>query len=179
VIGVNRPGYGRSTGDQDLGGPLTQTALLSLFDDLEDGPVVGLWGVNSATIAASFVARQTDEVQILILGNGMYDVEQAHQMTQDPQLKERLDQLVEKEGEMAYEWRSIAWDFSELPRQIYLYHGGQNQQIPASQAQDFRNSLEASEYKVELNVIDKQDQDLINRVHLAIIAQILGKVHQR
>lgn len=176
VVGVNRPGFGKSTGKSDLGGEHSRQAIHALLRHTLKLPYQGIWAVNSGTILASLISRQTDRFASVILGNGIYDVELAHQDTKDPKLKENIDQLVAAEGEEAYEKRSIAWDFDGLPKQVFLYHGDANEQISISQASEFRQSLAAVEFQAELLIINQQGASLPDQVHLGVLDQILQRI---
>lgn len=176
VIGVNRPGFGKSTGHDDLGGEQAIAAMAALLGDTKELKLYGLWAVNQATILAGRLARESNRFSTLILGNGIYDAEIAHQDTADPKLKEQFDMLVDQEGEDAYELRSLAWDFGNLPKRIHLYHGEENEQCSIDQAREFRQSLAASQYQAELTVVTEQGAVLSEQAHLGVLAQIVARL---
>ncbi|MFW7377963.1 MAG: alpha/beta hydrolase family protein [Oligoflexus sp.] len=179
VVGVNRPGFGKSTGKSDLGGEHSRQALRALLKHTENISYQGIWAVNSATIAASIVARQADRFQVIVLGNGIYDVELAHSTTKDPSLKEEIDQIISQEGDLAYERRSIAWDFGGLPSRVFLYHGELNDQVGVGQASDFRENLAASEYQAELMILSQQGASLSDQVHLGVLDKVASKISEK
>jgi pimeloyl-ACP methyl ester carboxylesterase len=179
VVGINRPGYGRSSGFSDFSGPQSLEALeqgiraLPTSDDSLKNHV-GIWGYSSGSIAALYFAKKHAEIPRLILGAGIYDLEIVHKGTNDPGLKHEIDVVTAAAGEKAYEERSVSWDFNGLPKKVDLYHGSVDEVVPVSQATSFRNSLAAQEYEVSLQIIEKAGHQLPWLQHQQVISRLLA-----
>jgi hypothetical protein len=175
VIGVNRPSYGKSTGADDLSG---QQSIAAIHAALKAGsyPVVGIWGFGTGTIAATFLAKNHPSIQWMILGGGVYDLEITHKQSNHEAFKAAVDQIKKLEGDIAYEKRSIAWDFAGIPKMIGVYHAKDDAAAPHSQANAFNDQLRASEYKVFWTEVTAGGHDLPWRSHMQILTKILKQV---
>lgn len=147
VLAINRPGFGKSTGDDDLAGRRTQKAIESAVTDSQQviDSAVGL-GVGS--IAAAFFAKQNKNLKWLLLGNGIFDLEIVLKNTTDTKLKSSIERLKSTDGEAGFELRSIAWDPIGIPKTIGLFHNTNDTSSPYIQAANFGDQLRLAEYKV-------------------------------
>ena len=93
-------------------------------------PVVGIWGFGTGTIAATFLSKTLPSVQWMILGGGVYDLEITHKQSNYQAFKTMFDQIKHQEGDIAYEKRSIAWDFAGIPEMIGIYHAKDDAAAP-------------------------------------------------
>ncbi len=178
VVAFHRPGYGKSTGEREFAGPQTVAAAQAVTSEArkQKHPISGVWGIQDGAIGAAFYAKTDTLLQWLILGNGIYDLELAHKSIQSPLLKQQLNALVAKEKDMAYESRSIAWDFSGLPHQLFLYHGQANTDVAPLQATQFRDSLVTQEHTVALNLIEGGTEALSETQQIQVMTLILAKI---
>lgn len=183
VLTVNRPGFGDSTGDNDLGGPQSVLALqaaLQAYQTAHPSPkLTGVWGMGSGAIAAGQLAKRASGLSWVMMGNGLYDAEQAMRQTRDAALKQGLEGVVGTEREAGLEKRSLAWDFEGLPKTVLLYHAELDEAVPASQASAFRDSLAAQEYRVRLMVLEKVGHDLPPDLHYGVLRKILAELNAR
>ncbi|MGE0171446.1 MAG: alpha/beta hydrolase family protein [Oligoflexales bacterium] len=177
VVAFNRPGYGKSVGKDDFSGPLTQYALTETFPKFvekvaPDEKLAFVWAQGSGTIAAGFFSKGKT-LKKLILASGVYDVERTALDTTDAGIKKRLEDMKAVEAEEGYEVRSLAWDFSDLPKTIFLYHGNSDTTFPASQASAFRDGLATQEYSVDLVLVKNKKHNLTPSDHFQILTRVL------
>lgn len=168
VIAVNRPEK-ETLGDDTA---LSQVKETLDFLQKEDRRLEGLWSMGEGSVLALRLARQYPW-KILIIGNGIYDMELAIKESADKDFLARIKAMPGSDDPMFAEKRSAAWDLSGLPKVVYLYHGGKNSQISSNQATQFRDSLAASEHKVELYILDEDTQDLRPDYHRGVLSKIL------
>lgn len=177
VIAVNRPGYGASTGTNDLSGPHSIAAIKASLESAKAPQLSGIWGYDSGAIAAAFFAKQNPTLASwLMLGGGIYDLEIVARTTTDESLKTLVTTLKAAEGEIFFERRSIAWDFSGLPKKLVLYHAKDDTMAPYSQKASFNDQLRTAEYKVFQNDIVAGGHNLPQQDHAQIIIQGLKQL---
>lgn len=180
VLGVNRPGFGESTGPIDLGGSqsiLALQAAVKAYQTIYPSPrIAGIWGLGAGAIAASQFAKKQPGLSWVVMGNGIYDAEQTMRQTRDASLKADLERVARDEKEVGLEKRSIAWDFEGLPKTVVLYHAELDETVPSSQAASFRDSLAAQEYRVRLMVLEKVGHDLPVDLHYGVLRRILAEL---
>ena len=154
VAGFNRPGFGGSTGTRDLVGKLSQqAALVAAKETLHANPSLtstfeGAYGFGTGAASAAIFGKQYGKLKWLVLGGGIYDFEQAGRNSSDGDLITLIKKSTEREGDVAYETRSIAYDVNGLPHRVAIFQGKDDTTAPADQAHAFRDGLAASEYKV-------------------------------
>jgi len=159
VAGFNRPGFESSTGERDLVGKQSQQAALVAAEAILkanagiSGPYSGSYGYGTGATAASFFAKQSGNLQWLIVGGGMFDFEQVARTSDDRQLVDLIKKASGKEGEVAYEIRSIGYDVNGLPARVAIFRGKDDTISPHDQAHAFRDGLAASECKVTFQEI--------------------------
>jgi hypothetical protein len=168
VIAINRP-KGETLGD-DIA--LEQVKETVDFLQKENRRLEGLWSMGEGSVLALRLARLYPW-KLLIIGNGIYDLELAMKESADQSFLARVKAMPGSNDPVFVEKRSAAWDLSGLPKMVYLYHGGQNTQVSANQATQFRNSLAASEYRVELSILDEDTQELRPDYHRGVLGKIL------
>lgn len=175
VLGVNRPGLGRSTGTGDFSGPQSQAAVVAAASAAKGvkglKPIVGVWSASAGVPAAAFAAKKISGLRWVVFGSGIYDAEVTMNTTQDKSLKSAMTSAVT--GEDGYEVRSIAWDNSGLPKKVILYHGKNDNAVYPAQAESFRDSLATAEYDVSLQVIDGVGHDIAPGHHRQILEIVL------
>lgn len=181
VIAVNRPGYGASTGAPDFSGDLSMLALDAATKDAiakSGSPALeGAWGYSSGAMAAALVSRRLGSLKFLILGGGVYDLEETLKKTTDSYLKKDIETIQRTGGSEAVESRSVAYDVSGLPKRIAIYHGKQDTVVLPSQAKAFADSLESSgEYKVTFQVIDGVRHEIPWAHHRKILEVLAASV---
>lgn len=178
VVTVNRPGYGGSSGKPDFAGPKSQAAVLAAIKAINAKaklaqPIAGAWGYGTGATAAALLSRGATGMQFLILGGGVYDMEETQSVTQDSYLRQDIAAIKATGGNKAIEDRSIAYDVSGLPKRIVVYHGKDDTAVPASQAKAFADALEAGEYKVTWQPIDGVGHALKIKDHRQILAALI------
>lgn len=177
VVTVNRPSYVGSTGPEDLAGPQSLTAIKAGVDASGVAPqIMGTWGYDVGTIAAAYFAKITPNIKWLILGGGIYDLEVTARATESAELRTAIAAIKAKEGDIAFERRSIAWDFNGLTKTLALYHVKDDKFAPENQASSFDAQLRTAEYKVFNNEIAGGTHDLPWRNHAAILAAAIEQV---
>ncbi len=169
IIAINRP-LKEVLGDDESVNQVKETIE---FLQKEDRRMEGLWAAGEASVLALRLARQLPW-KILIIGNGIYDWEQTLKESSDPDFVARMKALPGSNQSRFAEKRSAAWELSGLPRLIYLYHSGKNAQVLPAQASRFRDSLAASEYKVELFVLDEDTQEIRPEYQRGVLSRILS-----
>jgi hypothetical protein len=180
VIGINRPNYAGSIGPDDLSGRDSLIAIDAAVKQSKVENLVGCWGYDTGTIAASFYAKSNSEkIKWLILGGGIYDLELTLKSTSNQNLKDKAERVKGVEGESYLESRSIAWDNHGLPKSIYLYHAIDDTFAPVNQANSFNDQLRTSEFKVFKTDINSGGHDLPWRAHMKIVDQAIKQVSQQ
>jgi len=169
IIAINRPSK-EILGDDKSVNQVKETIE---FLQKEDRRMEGLWAAGEASVLALRLARQLPW-KILIIGNGIYDWEQTLKESADPGFVARMKALPGSNESRFAEKRSAAWELSGLPRLIYLYHSGKNAQVLPAQASRFKDSLAASEYKVELFVLDDDTQEIRPEYQRGVLSRILS-----
>lgn len=175
VLAINRLGQGASKGVDRMGDETAVELDLQLLAKRKaaGSELKGLWAYGEASVEGFRVAKRFP-FTYLVIGDGIYDWEKTLKETQDQDLKNRLSKLEGDSGEADFaEIRSIAWDFGGLPPSIYLYHNTKNLKVAAEQASAFKASLAASEYKVELFLVESAGQELPPPFHRGVIQKIL------
>ena len=174
VIAVSRPSFLRSTGVADFAGPQSVSANVAGIAAAAGGrPVTGYWGVEEGVIAAAFTAKLSANVNWLLLGNGFYDLENIERSTKSESIKLAIQNQKKVEGDVALERRSIAWDSSNLPKIISLYHTSVNDDAPKSQADAFNDLLRTAQSKVYFDEIVGSKADMTWQVHYQIVDNAL------
>jgi pimeloyl-ACP methyl ester carboxylesterase len=181
VLAVQRPGFGKSTGSQDIAGPQSVAAIEAAVKDAQGKvglpPVRGAYGYGLGAAAASMAAKKLVGLEFIVLGGGVYDLEDTMQKTSDPKLRKDIADLKKRDGDRAIEDRSVAYDVSGLPKKVAIYHGKLDGTVPPSQAKAFSDSLESSgEYKVSFQIIDGVSHDVAPETHRKIVEALLDKV---
>lgn len=181
VIAVNRPGYGASTGEPDFSGAQSMQALeVAIKDALAktNSPALdGVWGYSSGAMAAALVGRRLGSLKFMILGGGVYDLEETLKKTTDSYLKKDIETIERTGGNKAIEERSVAYDVSDFPKRIAIYHGKQDTVVQPAQAKSFADSLESSgDYKVTFQVIEGVRHEIPWPHHRKILEVIAASV---
>ena len=173
TIAVNRPGFGGSTGAVDFAGAHSIAAIAAGSKAAQAKTKIpaptGSWGYSSGAVAAAFAARKMGNLKFLILGGGPYDLYETEATTADGYLKKELAALKKAHGDEAFETRSVAYDVSDLPKRIIMYHGKNDTAIAPSQAEAFKDSLLSSEYNATLQVVDGVAHDIPWSQHYLIL----------
>lgn len=173
VIAVNRPGQGKSKGKETLGDDASLAAVKSALDELSaEAKVDGIWAFEEGSILGFRLAKAYP-FKWLVVGNGIYDWDATLAESTDPQFVADLKKLQEGQDARFPEARSIAWDFSGLPKTIYLYHSATDRKVPEAHASRFRTALAAAEYKVELMSLKDENANITPIVQQAAIRAIL------
>lgn len=149
ILAINRPGYGKSTGQEAFGDDKTLVSTTQALNDLrtkQSLEVQGLWAYGEASILGFRLAKKQN-FTYLIVGDGFYDWERTLKESEDEKWTHMLKEAVEIEGKDFAEKRSIAWDFEGLPSHVYLYHSHGNKKVPERHAQDFKNALATAGHK--------------------------------
>jgi hypothetical protein len=168
VVAINRPDK------ETLGDDLALAQVKETVESLqkENRRLEGLWSMGEGSVLALRLARQFPW-KLLIVGNGIYDLELALKDSGDKDFLARVKAMAGSKDPGFVEKRSAAWDLSDLPKVVYLYHGGRNAQISSNQATQFRNSLVASEHRAELYILEEDTQDLRPDYHRGVLSKIL------
>jgi dienelactone hydrolase len=180
VIGVNRPGYGGSTGEVEFAGSQSVAALeaaTQAVQSLSPGPgeIRAIWGHSFGAIAAAQFARKSGKLAWLLIGSGIFDTEQTLATTADEKIKDAIQRVVANEGTAGHQSRSIIWDLQGYPANIIIYHGAADTAVPIERAEAFRDALTSSGNRVELSVLPGIGHELTSRAH----RELLGKVFER
>lgn len=174
VVAVNRPSKGQSSGNDDFSGPQSvEASIQGIKAATGNNPVIGFWGYDTGTIAASFAAKSTPGLKWLLLGNGYYDLEIVERSTTSPEVKKLIETQKTLEGDAAIERRSIAWDASGLPSMLMIYHSNNDEIAPKAQAETFNNQLRTMQTKVFFDEINGTGHDLPWQAHFQIVSKAL------
>lgn len=163
VLFVSRPGSMGSTGQNDLGGPLTLagtvTAIKSVVAQPQaelKGKLLVMWGYGSGAGVASLATKQIGGIQTLIMGGGFYDYEEVLAQTKSSILKKAVGQIKSSTGDRGMEFRSVSYDIAHLPPRVLIYHGALDEVAPLTQAKNFSDSLRTSgDHQVTFKVLDQ------------------------
>jgi hypothetical protein len=176
VITVNRPGFGNSSGTSDFAGPLSVAAIgaglkAALKANSSMAHPFGIWGYSSGATAAALFAKHAKlpKLNSLILGGGLYDLEEIAEKTDDSYIKKEIAAVKKTGGDAAVEYRSIGYDVAGLPKSITIYHGKNDKTAPIAQAKNFHDSLKSEEYRVKFQVVNKVGHNIPVGTHVHIL----------
>ena len=178
VTAVNRPGYGRSTGAMDLVGSgsiyAIQVGIAEVQGKASMPKILGAYGYGMGAAAAALVAKRMKGLEFLLLGGGVYDLEDTWQKTADEALKQDIESLRKRDGDQSIEQRSVGYDVAGLPKMVAIYHGKLDTTVPPSQAKSFSDSLETSgESRVTMQVIEGLAHDVPPQHHRKILEVLI------
>jgi hypothetical protein len=179
VVTVNRPGFGASTGALDFWGPgATAAVTAGLEAALAKGPkpLKGAWGYGTGAAAATAFARKHGKFAWLILGGGIYDLEETEKSTADSDLRAEIETLRKKGGDKAIEDSSVGYDVSGLPKRLVIYHGKLDKDAPIKQAQAFSDTLQSSGYQVNFQLIEGVAHDIAWNHHRRLLEVLARSV---
>ncbi|HYM79998.1 MAG TPA: alpha/beta fold hydrolase [Candidatus Limnocylindria bacterium] len=153
VMLVSQPGYGLSEGTADLMGPATTRALEAALNQLRHSPGVdstriGVWGISRGATAVTLLAARRNDVRSVVSQAGIYDLWATYRGTGLPNFQETI---VNEAGRDSAAWkeRSPVKMTASLGRPLLVLHGEQDQNVPASQAHAFHQTLERQGGPVE------------------------------
>lgn len=183
ILLISRPASMGSTGQNDLGGPLTLAGVIAAIKSVVaqpqpelTGKIEVIWGYGSGAGIAALASRQIGGISSLILGGGFYDYEEVLTKSRSELVKKAIQQVKSMTGDKGIEFRSISYDISHLPKKISLYHGALDQVAPVGQARHFSDSLRTSgEYQVTFKILDQVDHWLKPIQHQHAILSLLPK----
>jgi len=181
VVSTNAPGVGKSTGTNDFSGPLTIANIRAGTKASQEAnklasPPIGAWGYSSGVIAATFYAKSAaTKLSFLILGGGIYDMEETYDKTKSITFKLKLGTLKSSSDDF-FETRSISYDVSNLPKNISIYHGEKDTFVMPSQAKDFYDSLVSSEYRASLEVLKNIGHKINDNTHFKILQVMIHPI---
>ncbi len=158
---VSQPGYGRSDGPPDFCGPVSQSAVRRVLQALRENPRVDrnrivLYGYSRGAIVASMVATQEPTLAGVILGGGVYDMQQAYQqMPEAPEGEESIRGNIRNETgatDEAFRQRSVL--LSDVPISVptLILHGEDDPVSPVGQARRLAEQLREWGTPVELAI---------------------------
>ncbi|GAC1649826.1 MAG: hypothetical protein NVS4B8_23630 [Herpetosiphon sp.] len=159
IIGVAQPGFGKSTGRWDFGGPQTMEALEALLTWTRRLPWVmplriGFGGYSSgATCACLMTARHSPRV--LVGAAGVYDLDDwwQHAEERSSWSAEYLDAAVSRE---ALRERSPLVLAGTIRCPVRLIHGSADEVVPPEQAEKMAAALATAGNPAELLIIPKR-----------------------
>ena len=177
VLLLNRPGQAQSSGAELFGDAAAIQSSRKLIETkkAQGHDIQGLWAYGDGTVQAFRLAKQFP-FRFLVIGDGIYDWEKTVKEAKDPNFKLKLEDLQRSGSDTFVEDRSVAWDFAGLPKQVLLYHNNKNLRVLPEQAQAFKASLAASEYKVELFLVESEGAGLPGPFHRGLAQKILAKL---
>ncbi len=179
IVALNRPGQGESSGKETLGGEQALEGSLALITQLRNKgyKIQGLWAYDEASLHGFRLAKNFP-FSFLIIGNGIYDWDETLKNSGDKPFVAHLQALQGRgtEAAMFAEQRSIAWDFSALPKHVFLYHNQGNLRVPVSQATAFKNSLAAGEFRVELLILDQEGHRIPTALHRGLVKKLAERI---
>jgi len=182
VFAINRPGFGKSTPkNNDFSGPATSEAIDAAIAEGMTSinwfkKPKGVWATGSAVIAAGLLSKRMKDIDWLILGNGIYDLEEFYAKATDASYKKLIDEARnDDEADTFFEYRSLAWDTSGLAKTIALYHGKADSVVNFLQSESMKDTLAAEEYKVSLELIEDLPHNISSKQQRVILESILNK----
>src|SRR5262249_51834213 len=125
AVALSQPGYGKSDGPPDFCGPRSQRAVTAVIDHFRRQPFVdarriGLYGYSRGAVVASMVATTVQDLAALVLGGGIYDLEEAL-----PRLAPGIQQNIKSEAgvsQEAFRARSAMRFASEIRTPTLILH---------------------------------------------------------
>lgn len=182
VLAINRPGFGKSTGAFDFTGTKSIEAVATFLKKppkelSKITPPEAAWGYASGALSCARLAKNLTEGswKSLILGGGLYSLEEIRQTSTSDGIKNLLARL-EKTPGRSLEDDSISYDFEGLPKQIFMYHGEKDEAVPIGQADQFRQTLETQEYQVQLMVLKSMGHLIPWQDHAVLLQQLAKKI---
>ncbi len=179
VVGVNRPGYGASTGRPDFTGEQSMVAIPEALKNVTmPYPITGIWGYSTGASAAGLIARKVGGFKFAILGGGLYDYHEVYRLTADDYIRKDLAVILKTAGDKGFEDRSISYELKGFPPKISIYHGKGDKSAPLAQAQAFADSLAShGEYAVSFQVIDGLSHEIPWQHHRKLL-EVLAHAQQ-
>ncbi len=179
VYGLNLPGNGSSTGEDDLGGKQSIAAIQAIVTGrialAPTQPMLGIWAYGTSSVAAFFYSKHVGQVPMLIVGGGIYDLEEVVAKAAPGPFLNLVNHLKQKEGAAFSEARSIAWDPAGLPKKLRLYHAAKDLRFPSESARAFRDSLSTLGYDVYIMIIPEAGHVLGREDHYATLKKLLAE----
>jgi hypothetical protein len=182
VVGINRPGFGSSSGDFDYSGgqsvaatrAVVKDVLAKLWQKPQDQKIV-FWGYGTAVITAVQAARDKYPHAALILGGGVYDSEAilGTDSAKSGLHREALRELVDRFGSVAHETRSLAWGFEGYSSKFILYHGDRDAKAPVEKARFFSEGLLSAKYEVNYVEVPGSKHQIEPMMHRYLIELFL------
>ncbi|SME88173.1 alpha/beta hydrolase family protein [Pseudobacteriovorax antillogorgiicola] len=167
VVAINRSGFGQSNWVDDWGGDESLQVMETLWGKLPY-KIDGIWSEAEGTILASRLAKKHDLTWV-VLGNGIYDLEIFSELSKNSSHQESIEIIKKKEGDQAFEKRSISWDFEGFPKFVYLYQGEGLDGFRKEQGQEFMNGLAAAGHRTALKTVKTKTGDLTENDHGLIV----------
>ena len=160
VMMVSQPGYGTSSGEPDLMGPATTSAIAHALDALKrtpgvDSTRIGVWGVGrGANIAARLDMTRGDIAAAVAIG-GLYDLQAVARASATQRAK-----FVQEAGKDSAAWalRSPATLPLTLNGPLLVIHSDTDAEAPAAQATAFVAALRAAGQSAELKLLPSADR---------------------
>lgn len=181
VVGVAQPGFGKSTGPWDFGGPATLAALDALLVWTRRLPWVaplriGFGGYSSgATCACLLAARH--HCRILVGAAGVYDLAAwwDHANERSSWALEQIDPAVTP-AELAA--RSPVAIAAQIRCPVVLVHGTTDEVVPLAQAEALAAALAAANNPPQLiRELNRGHSSLQAEPFVAALAKELGREH--
>jgi hypothetical protein len=180
VVAVNRPSFGGSTGSPDFSGPQSLAAAgAAIVASGAQAKLSGIWGYDTGTITAAFLAKSQAGVSWIMLGNGFYDMEVVERYTKSDKVIAAITAVKTSEGDPALEHRSIAWDSAGLPKIVLMYHSKSDDIAPKIQADALNDQLRTAQTKVFFDVLDGIGHDIPWQAHYQIVERSLKNLDHK
>jgi hypothetical protein len=154
ILALNRPGSGKSMGADKFGDDVSLRALkgaVLAISKNQDLKIAGLWSYGDASFLGLRVAKELP-LDLMIIGDAPADMERLFKESKDQGWVSKLKEVQNDEGDLFLERRSISWDFSALPKTVYIYHAAGNMRVPLQHSIDFKNSLATAGFSTDLLV---------------------------
>ncbi len=181
---INRPGLGRSEGKESFGDDISVANTKSSINSIlgANQRLSGIWAYGDATLLGFRLAKEL-QTEMLIVGDAIFDIDMTLKDSSDSLWNARLKSIEKLEGAIFAEKRSIAWDFTGLPKSVLIYHSNSNSRVPLKHAMDFKNALATAGYYSELIVVQPPlgggDQASNVFPHERIIKNLLTKYNKQ
>jgi dipeptidyl aminopeptidase/acylaminoacyl peptidase len=176
---VAQPGFGKSAGKADYGGPKTLKAMTEGFMKFRSEPYVdpermGVFGYSRGGMVASLMAVELKEIKAVVLGAGIYDFKRAY----DEMPMEAIKANMLAETGMtptAIEERSSILRMSNLRAPVIILHGEKDRNVPVSQALLLRDRLTELKKDFEIKLYSEVAHGIGAQEVLKVLLDFFGR----
>ena len=149
AVAVSQPGYGRSTGQADFCGPLTQRAVIAVIAKLRAEGYVSpeklvIVGTSRGALVAGLIAAKDSSVSGVVLISGLFDLHDLGERASGNEMKRAILNAVVAEtggGDDALRTRSVMSAAIDIKAATLILSGGKDDRTDPDQARKLAEEI--------------------------------------